>query len=332
VQTPAKSPLAREALRFGGAAVGLFIVANLAGEIVRPPFDTLPDWLTAPHTRWLRLPLDALLAAFLFAGALRVLDARPVLRRAALLLAGALVAVALFDAARFYAALVRGAILTPALVPASLLVALFFAAWLADLRWPLPSPPPSRALFLTRATAACLILAGLPAVRMFTFGPTRYERRADCAVVFGARVWDDGRPSEALADRVDTAVGLYHQGRVSRLVMSGGIDPKNGYSEPEVMRARAEKAGVPREAVLLDEEGIDTASSVRNVAQLLRAEKLRTALVVSHYYHEPRAKMLFDRAGVKAWTVPAIMHRRLLKEPYYLVREVAAFWNSFLRE
>jgi hypothetical protein len=42
--------------------------------------------------------------------------------------------------------------------------------------------------------------------------------------------------------------------------------------------------------------------------------------------------MLFDRAGVKAWTVPAVMHRRLLLEPYYLVREVAAYWNSFLRE
>jgi uncharacterized SAM-binding protein YcdF (DUF218 family) len=167
---------------------------------------------------------------------------------------------------------------------------------------------------------------------MLTFGPTRYDRPAECAVVFGARVWNDGTPSDALADRVDESVRLYHAGRVRKLVMSGGVEPENGLSEPEVMRARAEARGVPRDAILLDDQGVDTASTVRNVARLLGREGLGSALVVSHYYHEPRAKMLFDRAGVRAWTVPATMTRRLYKEPYFIVREVAAFYHSFLLE
>jgi uncharacterized SAM-binding protein YcdF (DUF218 family) len=98
------------------------------------------------------------------------------------------------------------------------------------------------------------------------------------------------------------------------------------------MRARAVAAGVPGEAILLDEAGIDTARTVRNTAALMRREGLASALVVTHYYHEPRAKMLFDRAGVRAFTVPAKMQRRLYKEPYFIAREVGAYWNSFARE
>jgi uncharacterized SAM-binding protein YcdF (DUF218 family) len=323
--------LRREALRAAGAAVGAFILLNLAGELLRPPFDTTGAWISLPDPPWLRHLLAALLAAVLVAHALRA-ERPPVLRRAGALLSGAVVLVALADAAGFYAALFRGRIHTPAVVPASLLVAAFFALVAADLLRPAPSAPPGRPRTLVRAFAFGAVLVALPLIRMVTFGPTRYERRADCAVVFGARVWNDGTPSNALADRVDESIRLYQQGRVRKLVMSGGVEPENGLSEAEVMRARAEAAGVPRRDILLDEEGKDTASTVRNVARLIDREGLGSALVVSHYYHEPRAKMLFDRAGVRAFTVPATMTRRLYREPYFIVREVAAFWHSFLLE
>lgn len=324
-------PLARDALRFAGAAVGGFVVLNLAGDLVRPPFSTLHDWVTLPATAWIRNPFALSVAVALAAGALSTSPPR-VLLRAGPLLFGATAGIAAFDVASFYAALARGRIHTPAIVPASLLVALFFLALLVDLRTPRTPAPPGRARTLVRLAAFAAVILALPMIRMLTFGPTRYERSADCAVVFGARVWNDGTPSNALADRIDESIRLHRQGRVGRIVMSGGIDRHNGFSEPEVMRARAEAAGVPRAAILLDEDGVDTASTVRNVAALLRKERLSTALVVSHYYHEPRAKMLFDRAGVRAFTVPATMTRRLYREPYFLLREVLAFYHSFLLE
>jgi uncharacterized SAM-binding protein YcdF (DUF218 family) len=337
VSQPAPPSLRREALRAAGAAVGGFILANLAGEALRPPFDTLADWVTLPDPPWLRHALSALVAAVLVANP-KVKRRPQTFRRAGAALFAAVVIVALADSAGFYLALARGRIHTPAVVPASLLVAAFFAALLADLAPMRPRPPrapiamslPPRAV--VRVAAVIAVILALPLVRMITFGPTRYERRADAAVVFGARVWNDGTPSDALADRVDESIRLFQAGRVQRLVMSGGIDRRNGHSEPEVMRARAEAAGVPRDAILLDEEGVDTASTVRNVARLLDKEGLQSALVVTHYYHEPRCKMLFDRAGVRAWTVPATMKRRLMKEPYFIVREIAAFYHSFLLE
>jgi len=256
-------------------------------------------------------------------------------RRIGAILLGGLAALAIVDAVGFFVSLARGSIQTPAVVPASLAVAVCLGALAAELHVePLPRAlgprwTVRRAIF---CAATCAVVAvALPLVRMITFGPTRYERRADCAVVFGARVWDDGTPSLALADRVDEAIRLYHRGAVRKLVMSGAVEP-NGRSEPDVMRARAEEAGVPREDILLDEAGVDTGATVRNTARLMREERLRSALAVSHYYHEPRVKMLFDRAGVRVHTVPARMTRRLVKEPYFLLREVAAFYHSFLLE
>lgn len=327
--TPAPS-LRLASLRAAGAAVAVFILANLAGEALRPPFDTLDDWVSLPDPAWLRHLLSLLLAVTLL-GAARG-EAPRILRRAGALLTLAVVLVALADAAGFYVALARGRIHTPAVVPASLAVAALFAALSHDLaraRRPAARGWPGA---LAAGAAMITILVAVPVIRMLTFGPTRYERSADAAVVFGARVWDDGTPSDALADRVDESIRLYREGRVHHLVMSGGIDRRNHHSEPEVMRARAEAAGVPREAILLDEGGDTTKASVTNVARLLRERGLATALVVTHYYHEPRCKMLFDRSGVRAFTVPATMKRRLLKEPYFVAREVLAFYHSFLTQ
>lgn len=302
---------------------------NLVGEALRPPFSTLHEWISVPPSRVLAGALALLLAVVLAANAI-LAERPPLLRKVGALLSAGVVLVALYDVAGFFTALRKGSIQTPAIIPASILVALFFAVIAFDMIRPSAPPEPGLGRAALRIVAAGALLASLPAIRMFTFGPTRYERRADCAVVFGARVWDDGTPSLALADRVDESIRLYHQGRVTRLVMSGGVDRRNGFSEADVMRDRAEKAGVPHQAILLDEEGVTTAATVYNVANLLKKEGIATALVVSHYYHEPRAKMLFDRAGVHAFTVPAKMTRRLVKEPYFIVREVAAYWHSFL--
>jgi uncharacterized SAM-binding protein YcdF (DUF218 family) len=318
----------RRALREIGLAMGVFIAVNLLGEVIRPPFETLSDWVS-PLGPWSfrGLLAGATAAALIVNGTRRD---RPVALRAAASCVLALVAAfALVDTGRFYTALTQGWIHTPAVVPASVIVAVVLVALVWDMRAS-AGPEPVAAGAVPRAVVFALVFAAIPLVRMFTFGPTRYDRRAACAIVLGARVWNDGTPSDALADRVDEAVHLYKNGLTQKLVMSGGVEPENGLSEAEVMRRRATAEGVRDEDVLLDEAGVDTASTVRNSAALMRREGFASALVVTHYYHEPRVKMLFDRAGVTAYTVPAHMRRRLLKEPYFVVREVAAYWRAFM--
>lgn len=319
------------ALRGVGLAVGLFALANLAGELVRGPFDTTSTWISGAGLPPLVVRALELLAALALVWH-GVAHIRPAWARAVAAAAvgtGALLAA--LDVAQFYAVVAQGRIESPALLPASLAVAALLAALAGSIlgdRDERPRWTTRRAL--ASLAAACATWAAMPLLLMVTLGPTRYARHADCAIVFGARVWDDGRPSDSLADRVDEGVRLYRQGLVGRLVMSGGIDRGNGFSEPEVMRDRAVRAGVRPEDVLLDEAGVDTASTVRNCAELMRRRGLGSTLAVTHYYHEPRVKMLFERAGVRTYTVPARMSRRLLKEPLFVAREVLAFWHSFL--
>jgi hypothetical protein len=59
------------------------------------------------------------------------------------------------------------------------------------------------------------------------------------AVVFGARVGEDGVPSNTLYDRTITAIEAYKANKVNTLLMSGGND------EPEVMKKLAVDLGVP---------------------------------------------------------------------------------------
>jgi vancomycin permeability regulator SanA len=184
----------------------------------------------------------------------------------------------------------------------------------------------SRRCLLALFVAA--VLAALPLVNIFTAGLTRHARRADVAVVLGARAYADGTPSLALADRVDEAVRAYHAGLVPRIIMSGGIDPHTRVSEARVMRERALRGGVPSAAIELDEEGASTALTARNVARLVPAGT--SVLVVSHYFHLPRTALLLRRQGLRPFTLPARMTRRLLREPWYVVREIPAFYAAWL--
>ncbi len=119
------------------------------------------------------------------------------------------------------------------------------------------------------------------------------------AIVFGAGLRHDGTPTTVLADRVDTAVDLYRQGKVAQLLMTGSA--REGYDEPGAMAARARALGVPEEAILLDTGG------VRTYASCARAQRIgvRSALLVSQRFHLPRALALCGAMGIEASGVAA---------------------------
>jgi uncharacterized SAM-binding protein YcdF (DUF218 family) len=162
------------------------------------------------------------------------------------------------------------------------------------------------------------------------FGETDYRRRADAAVVLGARVYADGRPSDALADRVRTACRLYQEGFAKKLIMSGG--PGDGaIDETESMKRMAVSLGVRAGDVLLDKAGLNTQATARNTQPLFNQLHASRVLVVSHFYHLPRIKLTYQRAGMEVFTVPAHESYILRQLPYNMLREVAAFWTYYLR-
>lgn len=173
-------------------------------------------------------------------------------------------------------------------------------------------------------TVACFALVS---AQIAGVAYTDHRRPADAIVVLGARVYDGGRPSEALAQRMATACDLYAAGYADKLVLSGGRGPTATVSEPEAMRRMALECGVPASALLLDEEGVDTHATAVNVARML-GEDARV-LAVSHGYHLARVQIALEHRGVAAYTVPANERILLPKKPYYVARELLA-WAVYL--
>lgn len=168
-----------------------------------------------------------------------------------------------------------------------------------------------------------------PVLQMFCFGKTDYRRFADAAVVLGARAYADGRPSDALSDRVRTACGLYRDGLVHKLIFSGG--PGDGpVSESQAMKRMALKLGVKGEDIVLDERGVNTRATVKNTEALFGQLHVSRVLVVSHFYHLPRVKLAYRQAGTEVYTVPAKESYLLRQLPYNMAREIAAFWTYYL--
>jgi vancomycin permeability regulator SanA len=116
---------------------------------------------------------------------------------------------------------------------------------------------------------------------------------APVALILGAEVYADGRPSPALTNRLDVGIELLRLGRVRTLLMSGG----NGTFEIGAMRAYAISHGVAAEAILLDASGERTLASCQQARDAFQARRL---IVVSQEEHRARAVYTCRRIGIDA--------------------------------
>jgi uncharacterized SAM-binding protein YcdF (DUF218 family) len=145
---------------------------------------------------------------------------------------------------------------------------------------------------------------------------------ADAIVVLGAALRPDGTPGEPLLRRIRHGIELFKAGGAPRLVLCGGGGRGSGRSEAAAMRDIALAAGVPAEAMLLDERSTSTYENAVETAALLRTHGLRTVLLVSERFHLPRARMLFRLNGVAVSGVSAAPSGGLRYRADMVVREI----------
>jgi uncharacterized SAM-binding protein YcdF (DUF218 family) len=314
--------------------LGGFSLLNLLGELRTASFDANLWWIDfRPLPLWL-----SRLALAVGGMTLLVFGIQPETSRwrrtVTLVVAGTLVVVTLANSVQFWRLVLRREITTACPIPFSLLVSAGLGiVTVAAIR--VCHPPAIDVSFKARrrwlrfftALATCFIV--FPLAQMICFGLTDYRRPADAIVVLGAKAHADGTPSRALADRVRMGCQLYREGLAPRIIFSGG--PGDGdVHETEAMRRFALTLGVPDEAILLDPHGWNTQLTVEHSSKLLDDLGARRVLAVSHFYHLPRIKLTFARAGRDVFTVPAEQTETLRRLPWYMFREVAALWAYYL--
>ncbi len=175
---------------------------------------------------------------------------------------------------------------------------------------------------LLKILIALGVLGALACAGVAAAGLLAPARPADLAVVLGNAVKRDGTPSPRLAARLDSALDCYARQRCARIFVTGGIEP-SGADEGAVMRAYLIAHGVPAGRIVVDDGGVDTWASARNASDYMRANGLSSALVVSQYFHVPRAMLALARFGVHdvSGAHPRFRERRDL---YSIAREVPA--------
>jgi len=145
------------------------------------------------------------------------------------------------------------------------------------------------------------------------------------ALVFGAGLKLSGAPSHILEDRILTAIKLYQDGRVGKIIMSGA-NPTVDYNEVQAMKDFALGEGLPEEAIILDYAGRRTYDSCYRVKDIFSLNKI---ILVTQAYHLPRALYLCESLGVSSLGVAAL-DRGYFNQWKYSLREWPASFKAWL--
>jgi len=159
------------------------------------------------------------------------------------------------------------------------------------------------AVVLVLAAVGLVAVTGYATYRVWAQGQRDEQRQAAAIVVMGAAQYD-GRPSPVFAARLDHAVELYRAGIAPRLIVTGGKAEGDRTTEAASARAYAIAHGVPRDAILVEDQSRTTLESIRGVRGLLREHELADAVFVSDRPHMLRVLRMAADEGITAWGSP----------------------------
>lgn len=162
-------------------------------------------------------------------------------------------------------------------------------------------------------------------------GVNAQPRPADVAIVLGTTVQRSGMPSGRLRERLDRALELFRNGTVRNIIVSGGLG-REGYQEADVMRDYLVRRGVPAGNIFIDRNGYDTYETARSAQKIMASRQFTSAVVVSHYYHLPRAVVTFKRFGINEVSAAAVNIPPMWRDTWSVLREFAAFYFYMVRD
>ncbi len=148
---------------------------------------------------------------------------------------------------------------------------------------------------------------------------------ADCILILGAGVREDGEPSDMLEDRLKVGVELYKSGAAPKILISGD-NSRVEYNEPEAMERYCLENGVSEEDIFADYAGFSTYESLYRARDIFCAERI---IIVTQEYHLYRALYVAEKLGLEAVGVSADV-RTYMGQTYRDLREIAARNKDFL--
>ncbi len=154
-------------------------------------------------------------------------------------------------------------------------------------------------------------------------------RAADAIVVLGAAQYN-GEPSPVFKARLDQAHYLYDEGLSDTLIVTGGKQQGDRFTEAQAAHRYLEAEGVPADRILEEESGSTTYESLQEVAEIAEERDIDSVLLVSDPLHSERIKRMAHDVGFdEAYTSPA-SYVALNRSRETKIREIAREVGSLL--
>ena len=154
-----------------------------------------------------------------------------------------------------------------------------------------------------RAIALLVVLAvgyyAITLAQVWRTGQADERSPADAIVVLGAAQYD-GRPSPQLAARLDHALALWPEGVAPLIVVTGGKQLGDRFTEAQASARYLEDRGVPAEAIAQEGVGASTYESLDSVASMLAARGADSVVIVTDPYHALRSRLIAEEVGLDA--------------------------------
>jgi uncharacterized SAM-binding protein YcdF (DUF218 family) len=126
---------------------------------------------------------------------------------------------------------------------------------------------------------------------------------AQAIVVFGTAQYD-GEPSPVLAARLDHAIDLYQRKLAPVVVVTGGNQPGDRFTEASASAAYLLARGIPDEDVLREVSGTSSWQSLAAVSEFLAERDINEVLLVSDPFHSLRISAMAEELGLDGHASP----------------------------
>jgi uncharacterized SAM-binding protein YcdF (DUF218 family) len=128
-------------------------------------------------------------------------------------------------------------------------------------------------------------------------------RPSQAIIVLGAAQYN-GRPSPVLAARLDHAIDLYRANIAPVIVVTGGRQPGDQYTEAGASADYLHEHGVEEDAILRETTGRTSWESLEAAARFLKSRDIIRVVLVSDPYHSERISAIAHDVGLDAVTSP----------------------------
>lgn len=147
-------------------------------------------------------------------------------------------------------------------------------------------------------------------------------------VVLGAAVWSKNKPSPSLAGRIDKALTLYEQEKISQIYLTGSNAPGE-LSESEVAQNYIKAKGVNTSEIFIEKETTSTNEQIQYIKNNLIGISNKNVIIISDSYHLVRVLEIAKFHKIKIQVSASELSQSFEKAVYNKIREALAltmFW------